>query len=606
MTQATNGASAHAKHTYFACLPSPRLLGHLMEQLQHFLFDLLIAPFWTYPFLKRAFLGCAALSLGCGTIGAFLVLRRMGLVADALSHGLFPGVSIAFLVAGFNIGPLSIGGAFTAVLLGLFANRMSQKKHLNKDSTFSILVFLSTAVALFILASFGGYTDVMHILLGNVLALSKTSLLWLGGTASFTLFSIATLYRPLVLLSFDPIFFKVSYKGYRWIDTFFLLLVALNTVCAFQALGSLLALGLLLIPAITARLLTRHIWTLCLLSSALALLSSTLGLLISFHAGYPTGPLIILIATTFYGLAYIQPGKNLKRLIGVTLLAGLVWGGSWIQKNAKQKPSIVVSFTVLEDFVYNIAGQHVTIKTLAGPDQDPHMFEPSPQDMAALSKADLVIINGLHLENHWLPGFLKEHRNKPVVVCTKGIKPLSIKVGRSFVPDPHAWHYVQHAKHYVSNIKNALISLLPGHKKKIEQNTKAYLARLNALEAWTTTQINSIPSAKRIAFTTHDGFGYLSKYYDIRLMAPLGLSTNDEPSSKKLAQLIHTAKRQKIKSIFLENMVSDKLSKTLAENADMSIGGTLYSDALSEKSGPAGTYIDMMRHNIQTLCQAFQ
>jgi len=576
----------------------------MLNLLSERTYALLVEPFVLHPFLMRALVACGALSLGCGAVGSFLTLRRMGLVADALSHGLFPGVAIAFLLTGFQMGFLSIGGALTATLLALLAERMTYSTALTKDSVFSVLVFFSTAIALFVLALFGNYTDVMHILMGNVLALSHSNLLWLGGTATLTLFALALLYRPLVLKSFDPHFFRMTHARHEWVDTAFLLLVTLNTVCAFQALGSLLALGLLLIPAITARLWTRHIWTMCLASTGLALLSSAAGILISYYGGYPTGPLIILVATTFYSIACLKQWKTkrYKSLRFILMWVPLLLLPVYLYKKTPTliRPQVVVSFTVLEDFVNILTEGKVRTYTLVGPDQDPHQFEPTPDDMAKLAEANLVILNGLHLENHWLPKFLAMQTQVPVVNAADNVEKRFFNIGNQTVPDPHAWHDVQQAKVYVQTIAQALIQTWPNLSTIIKNNTVRYLEELDELERWIRKRLERLTHNRRHVITTHDGFGYFERAYGIHFLTPLGPSTTADPSPADIKKVLISAVQHDVRGIFFENMVPRQHITMLADATRLTVGGTLYSDALSSASH-ANTYVGMMRHNVRTL-----
>ena len=310
-----------------------------------------------HAFMQRALLGCIALSLGCGSVGAFLVLRRMSLVADALSHGLFPGVCLAFLFCGFNAFYLGLGGALSGLVLGLLAYGLSCRCHSSKDSTFALLVLFSIALGLFVLTTSGGYTDVMHILVGNVLVLSNDVLFGMGCVATFTLLTLVVFYRPFVLQAFDVQFFNATYKRSFWVDALFLILLTLNVVCSLQALGSLMAMGLLLVPAITARLFAKQIITLCLCSTFLGILASIFGLLFSYHAGYPTGPVIVLTTLLFYGLGLLSRRfiSFLQTIVLVFVMALL--SCFWLPPLTKKvaKPQVVVSFTILEDFVQDVS-----------------------------------------------------------------------------------------------------------------------------------------------------------------------------------------------------------------------------------------------------------
>jgi ABC-type Zn uptake system ZnuABC Zn-binding protein ZnuA len=406
------------------------------------------------------------------------------------------------------------------------------------------------------------------------------------------------------LKSFDPHFFRMTHAGQGWVDTAFLLLVTLNTVCAFQALGSLLALGLLLIPAITARLWTRHIWTMCLASTGLALLSSIAGILISYYGGYPTGPLIILVATTFYGIACLSQWKttrykSLRRLLmWVPFLLLPVY--LYQKTPALIRPQVVVSFTVLEDFVNILTEGKVRTYTLVGPDQDPHQFEPTPDDMTMLASADLVILNGLHLENHWLPKFMEMQPQVPVVEAAANVNKRFFTIGNQAVPDPHAWHDVQQAKIYVQTIAQALVQIWPDLSTTINSNASRYLTELDELEKWIRRRLERLVHSRRHVITTHDGFGYFERAYGIHFLTPLGPSTTADPSPTDIKKVLISARQHDVRGIFFENMVPRQHITMLAETARLTVGGILYSDALSSASH-AKTYLGMMRHNVRTL-----
>jgi zinc/manganese transport system permease protein len=578
------------------CLP-------LLEALFTPFYHIIIAPFAHHPFMLKALIGCAALAIGCGSVGTFLVLRRMSLVADALSHGLFPGVSLAFLLWGFQIAYLSIAGAITGVMLALIAYYVTRTRNMPKDSTFAVLVLFSMASGLFILSTFGSYTDVMHILVGNILVLSRANLQWLALVGTGTLITLALIYRPLVLQAFDPQFFRIVYPRGGWIEPLFLTLLTLNMVCAFQALGSLMALGLLLLPAIAARRWASHIWSMCTLSTVLALLSGLIGLLLSYHTGLPTGPLIVLSGVAFYLISLIHCPKLTKSLLFASMTIILVTLGITYRsvQNATIRPQVVVSFTILKDFVHQIAGHNLRVKSLAGSNQDPHTFEPSPQDILDLEQADLVIINGLHLENHWLDRFLSHNKNISVVRASKTCSPLFYAEQSQKVPDPHAWNDVQNARRYVHVILDALCARWPKLEALFRFRAQIFDQKLAALDKWVHNQIKMLPPKQRCALTTHDAFNYFGKAYGFLFLSPLGASTDSEPSAQKVALLIEEARARNIKGIFFENMVSQNLINTLAEEAGLTVGGTLYSDALSEPDGPAPHYVDMMRHNVRAL-----
>lgn len=267
--------------------------------------DLFITPFTDYIFLRRALMACIALALGCGPVGVLLVLRRMSLMGDALAHALLPGAAIGFLVGGLSLPAMGLGGFCVGFLVALAAGAISRSTILNEDASFAGFYLISLALGVLIVSTQGNQVDLMHILFGTILAVDSTSLLIVTGITSFTLFVLALIYRPLLIECFDPGFLRVIGGKGSLYHSLFLILVALNLVAAFQALGTLMALGMMMLPAVSSRLWARHVWSLFCLSSFFGVLSGFLGLLLSYHLEWPSGPSIILVAGFIYGVSLV-------------------------------------------------------------------------------------------------------------------------------------------------------------------------------------------------------------------------------------------------------------------------------------------------------------
>lgn len=280
--------------------------------------DFLVSPFTDYIFLRRALMACVALSLGCGPVGVLLVLRRMSLMGDALAHAILPGAAIGFLVGGLSLPAMGCGGFFVGFLVAILAGAISRFTILNEDASFAGFYLISLALGVLIVSTQGSQVDLMHILFGTVLAVDKISLIMVTSITTSTLFILALIYRPLLIECFDPGFLRVI-GGRGGIYHFvFLILVTLNLVAAFQALGTLMALGMMMLPAVSARLWARHVWSLFLLSILFSILSGYFGLLFSYHLEWPSGPSIILIAGLIYGISLIlAPFGALKQQQGI-------------------------------------------------------------------------------------------------------------------------------------------------------------------------------------------------------------------------------------------------------------------------------------------------
>src|SRR5229473_891928 len=267
---------------------------------------------------------------------------------------------------------------------------------------------------------------------------------------------------------------------------------------------------------------------------------------------------------------------------------------------ADDRLNVVASFSILGDFVRNVGGDRVNVTTLVGPNSDVHVYAPAPADAKKIADAKLVIINGLGLEG-WLPRLVQSAGSKAAIVAaTDGIAPL--KIGSD--ADPHAWQSVVNARIYVANIRDALGAAAPADAEFFRANAELYLAKLDVLDREVREAIAQIQQARRKVISTHDAFGYFAAAYGIEFIAPLGVSTESEPSARDIAGIITQVKSAKIPAVFLENISDPRLIRRISAETGARVGGTLYSDSLTDEKGDAPTYIDMVRHNIRALTRA--
>jgi zinc/manganese transport system substrate-binding protein len=296
-----------------------------------------------------------------------------------------------------------------------------------------------------------------------------------------------------------------------------------------------------------------------------------------------------------------------RLLLTAGLAAALIAAPAAAQDAPAARIKAVATISILGDLVRNVGGDRVAVTTLVGPNSDAHVYSPAPGDAKELAAAKIVFVNGLGLEG-WMTRLVSASGTKaPMIVVSAGVTPRRMpdedKPGR-LVTDPHAWQSVADAKIYVANIRDGLAATDPAGKAIYDANAQAYLGKLDALEQEITTAIAGIPAERRKIITTHDAFGYFGAAYGMSFIAPEGLSTDAEPSAKDVARIIRQVRKQKIPAVFLENVADPRLMAQIARETGAAIGGKLYSDALSEPGGPAGTYIDMMRHNIREFAKA--
>jgi zinc/manganese transport system substrate-binding protein len=271
---------------------------------------------------------------------------------------------------------------------------------------------------------------------------------------------------------------------------------------------------------------------------------------------------------------------------------------------AAAKIPVLASFSILGDIVAQVGGDRIAVSTLVGPDEDAHVYEPSPSDIKKVTHAQLIVVNGLGFEG-WLDRLAHSANYKgDIVVASAGIAPRELQEeGERGGPpvehaDPHAWQNPLNVVVYANNITRALSKLDPAGAAVYKRNGDAYVAQLTQLDNWAAAQIATIPAAKRRIITSHDAFHYFGAHYGIEFIAPQGMSTDSEPSAKEVASMIRQMRKEHIQAVFIENMTSPKLLQQISREAGVEAGAKLYSDALSDARGVAPGYLDMMRYNV--------
>ena len=288
------------------------------------MWDLLIAPFAEFGFLRRALVGCLALSVAAPPLGVFLVLRRMSLTADVLAHGILPGIAAGFLLAGLSVTAMSLGGLVAGLAVTLGAGALSRATGGREDASLAALYLVALALGVALISMRAGAVELTQLLFGSVLGVDDPSLFLMAGVATATLVALALAWRPLVLECFDPSFAAAAgARGGAW-HLLFMALVVLNVLAAFGALGTLMAVGLMMLPAVASRHWARSVGGMAYAAAGIAAAASVAGLLVSFHADVPTGPAIVLAAGAAWAVSVILgPVDGLvSRLVRRPHLAG--------------------------------------------------------------------------------------------------------------------------------------------------------------------------------------------------------------------------------------------------------------------------------------------
>ena len=297
----------------------------------------------------------------------------------------------------------------------------------------------------------------------------------------------------------------------------------------------------------------------------------------------------------------------MRRLLQAAALAASLLSGSGTVQ-AADKIKVVASFSILGDMVRQVGGDRVAVATLVGPNADAHVFQPTPADAKTVAAAKVLFLNGLGFEG-WISRLQKSSGFKGLAVtASKGVRSREMEEEHGGQPhkvtDPHAWQSLANGRIYVQNIRDGLSAADPEGKATYEANAGKYLAEIDKVETQVKETIAKLAPERRRIITSHEAFGYFGATYGLEFIAPEGVSTDSEASARDVAKIIRQIKKQKIPAVFLENVSDRRLLDQIARETGARIGGTLYSDALSDPSGPAGTYLGMFRHNIQALTGA--
>lgn len=273
------------------------------------LYDLLIGPFADFSFMRRGLVACLTLALGSGPVGVFLVLRRMSLIGDTMAHSVLPGAAVGFMLAGLSLPAMGLGGFLAGLAVALASGLVSRYTSQKEDASFAAFFMISLALGVLLVSTHGSTVDLMHVLFGTILAVDDAALLLMASVASVSLLAFAVIYRPLVAECFDPTFLKAVGGRGGLVHLLFLVLVVLNMVSGFQALGTLMAVGLMILPAVAARFWVRQVWSLAAVASVIAFVSGYAGLVLSYRFDLPSGPAIVLTAGMIY-LASLLAGPR--------------------------------------------------------------------------------------------------------------------------------------------------------------------------------------------------------------------------------------------------------------------------------------------------------
>ncbi|MEO6848701.1 MAG: zinc ABC transporter substrate-binding protein [Chthoniobacterales bacterium] len=266
---------------------------------------------------------------------------------------------------------------------------------------------------------------------------------------------------------------------------------------------------------------------------------------------------------------------------------------------ARAELSVASLSTITTDIARNVGGDKVQVSSIITPGIDPHEFEPTPQDVKQITNADLVLLTGKGMEGYLTKMEQATGNSAKFVDVGSAFPSLKLEEDGKMIEDPHWWHSIENTKKAVIVIRDHFIAADPADKAAFEKNTEAYLTKLNELQKWAKIKIASLPHDKRKLVTSHDAFQYFAREFGFTIFSIQGVSTEDQPSSKKIRALIDTIKNENVKAVFFENIENPKVVSEITSETGAKVGGELYADGLGSKE--ATTYSDMMRYNITAI-----
>ncbi|MFM8520187.1 MAG: metal ABC transporter solute-binding protein, Zn/Mn family [Solirubrobacterales bacterium] len=593
--------------------------------------DWLLDPF-ALPYVQRATLEVLLLAVAAGVIGPWIVLRALSFYSHAVGVSTFPGLVLA---DGIGLSPqlfaFGAAGAFTAL-----SSVLGRVRNAATDAV-TALVLVGFLAAGVILASdvFSSGANVDSLLFGSLLSIGSDDLFFAAGTALLALIASTLFSRHWLARGFDEQSAPEAGSGSRWFDVVLLVSVAVVVVAALNAIGALLVIALVVVPAATVRLMARNIRTLQVGTLALVAVEGIFGIWLSVETNVPPGATIAVLSGAVFGLAaigrsVISGGGSRKALAvagvmvaGGSCLAGCGSGGG--SDGGREKTvSAIATTTQVADVVREVGGQRVEVTQLLQPNTDPHDYEPRPSDIEAFPDADVIFINGGHLDE-WVEELIDDSGSSARVIDLGAGIPVTLEGGDhdhdhggekvsgeehghdhgAEEVDSHWWHDPTNVEAATARVAAVLGQLDPEARSVFAGNARAYERELATLDNAIEVCIDRIPASDRKLVTDHEAFGYLANRYGLEVIGTVipALTTQAEPSAGDLAELEQMIRAEGVKAVFPESSVPSATAEAIARDAGASADYVLYGDSLGPTDSDAGTYIGMMRFNADQIAR---
>ena len=581
------------------------------------------------PFVQRALVEVLLLAVPAGLLGTWIVLRGLAFFSHAVGTATFPG-----LVLADGLGFAAPLGAFAAAVAFGLGNVALGRGDRGRDSVVA-LVLVGCLAGGVILASdvFASGANVETLLFGSLLLVEDSDIALAAVAAVVTLLATLLVGQRWLAQGFDPDAGGGSRGQVVLLDACLLLLIALATTAALSVVGALLVASLFVVPAATARLLTRRMWSWQLASVALVAAEGVVGLWLSVETDAPPGATIACVSGGLFALVALGRAalRRLPRqapaLAGAALALALLATGCGSSGSSDGKLEVVATTTQVGDWVRAVGGEAVSVDQVLQPNTDPHDYEPRPSDVAAAASASLVFASGEDLDP-WIGEVVEDSGSDATVVDLGEAVPERLPGEHEHEEehageehggehaeehehagafDPHWWHDPRNVEAAVREIAARLSEADPANRRLYRRNADAYVERLHRLDAGIARCIDSVPPSARKLVTDHESFGYFARRYGVEVVGAVipSQTTQAQPSAKDLSELAEVIERERVRAIFPESSLSSKVADAIARQTGVSVDHTLYGDTLGPAGSDGETYLEMEAANAEAMVRGF-
>lgn len=571
-----------------------------------------ISAIGEYAFLQRALIVAVVVGVVSGVVGSIVILRGLSLMGDAISHAVLPGVAVSYML-GVN---MFLGAMVTGLATALGITYVEQRTRLKADTAIGVVFSGAFALGIIAITKAEASTNLNNILFGNLLAITTNDLILTLIAAALAFVVIELFYRHLLITTFDPAVAPTYGSSPRAMHYLLMVVLTAVTVAALQAVGIILVVAMLVTPAATALLFARSLRSMMISAAVIGAFASVAGLYLSFTLNLPSGPAIAVVLATIFLIAFVISRLRLRK--SAAAIAALALGASGCAApngEVDQVPqetdgiAIVATFSLLADLAQQIAGPDAEVYSMVPRGTDPHEYQPLPADLEAVTRADVLIWNGLDMETGagWFTNLLevagKDVDSPQVIEAAAGIDALSLDGGANEV-NPHAFISPRGGIHYTRVIANGLATVDPANAAGYEERAEALIQTLKEIDARYASELGALRSPYLV--TSERAFQYVANDYGLTEGYLWQIDTEEQGSPAQLTGLITFIREHDVSGILVESNVDRRPMETVSAETGVPIVGEVYSDELGAPGSGADTYVGYLETNLEAYLTAMR